>query len=44
MDLGFQQFSKANGLRIENNLNGFRMIAVVAICRFWYFTTRVHPI
>jgi hypothetical protein len=34
-------FPKANGLRIENNLNSFRMIAVVAICRIWYFTTRV---
>jgi hypothetical protein len=35
---------ETNGLRIENNLNSFRMIAVVAIRRIWYFTTRVaHP-
>jgi len=36
MDLGkeFQQLSIADGLRIEGNLNGFRVIAVVGYVAF----------
>jgi len=40
----FQQLSIADGLRIEGNLNGFRMIAVVAIRRVRHLASGVaHP-
>src|ERR1700681_4422204 len=40
----FQQLSIADGLRIEGNLNGFRVIAVVAIRRVWHLPPGVaHP-
>src|SRR6202030_4724027 len=32
----FQQLSIADGLRIKGNLNGFRVITVVAIRRVWH--------
>ncbi len=40
----FQQLSVADGLRIEGNLNSFRVIAVVAIRRVWHLAARIaHP-
>src|SRR5271166_6913593 len=40
----FQQLSIADGLRIEEDLNGFRVIAMVAIRRVWHVTAGVaHP-
>jgi hypothetical protein len=40
----FQQLSIADGLRIEGNLNGFRVIAVVGIRRVWHLTAGIaHP-
>jgi hypothetical protein len=39
-----EQLSITYRLRIEGNLNGFRVIAVVAISRVWYLAAGVaHP-
>jgi hypothetical protein len=44
MEKEFQQLSIADGLRIEDNLNGFRVIAVVAIRRVWHLAAGLpHP-
>src|SRR5277367_6029391 len=37
----FQQLSIADGLRIEGDLNGFRVIAVVAIGRVWHLAAGI---
>ena len=40
----FQQLSIADGLRIKGNLDGLRVIAVVAIRRVWHHAAGVaHP-